>query len=223
MTIQSKRKKIIEDGKTYTWVTGVTSTDKQRVWVIDSAHAPLDGYLDMYAQLPMGDSILYAGSWPALWLMPANHYPWPYGVEIDILEALGSDQPMRLYSTIHYQDPSSKKGSQHASIGISLPGIILTSKEYHHYGMSWHIRPQQDSVRLVFYYDKKPFGDIAFGKKSNPILYNQFQESYRHGGWHVIIDNYIGTDWDHDFPTQHTRSPMYMRIRSLRVYAYMPT
>ncbi len=183
----------------------------------ESQHIP-HGYIEMKASLPLGKKY-YSGSWPAFWLMPATpHFGWPYGVEIDIMETLGSEYPNTIYNTIHYYDSSiTTNRNHHASIGVKTNGYINLNR-FHRYGMEWIVSMPHKEVTLVYYFDRHRIGTMHFTATSNPILYHNFMDSYTHKGWYIILDTYIGTNWGNDWPNATTKPLFYNRTIELSTY-----
>lgn len=80
------------------------------------------GYLQVTARIPGG-----SGTWPALWLLPADGAPAP---EIDIMENYGGSH--QIQCTLHWI----KAGNEQYSSGFARSPTNLT-KGWHVYGLLW--------------------------------------------------------------------------------------
>ncbi|MBA4747794.1 MAG: glycoside hydrolase family 16 protein [Sphingopyxis sp.] len=100
------------------------------------------GKVEVRAKVPKGQ-----GTWPAVWMMPANdHYgPWPRSGEIDILEAVnigascdactGEMGENRTLSAVHFGDFAPK--NDHVSQRVALPDLSLPSDDFHVWTLEW--------------------------------------------------------------------------------------
>jgi beta-glucanase (GH16 family) len=80
------------------------------------------GYISIKAKLPGGQ-----GTWPALWLLPANQ-AWP--PEIDIMENHG--EPHQISTTVHWATPL---GDRAAAKNVNTAVNLTTS--YNTYALKW--------------------------------------------------------------------------------------
>jgi len=88
------------------------------------------GYMEIRAKLPVG-----AGTWPAVWMMPADSYygEWPASGEIDIMEHATSTSGLgNVFGTVHRQ---AGYGAAGFSGGLrSIPGA---GSSFHTYAVEW--------------------------------------------------------------------------------------
>ncbi len=80
------------------------------------------GYVQIVARIPGG-----TGTWPALWLLPANE-SWP--PEIDIMENWGSLHTVR--ETTHWPSPA---GPEYQSFATTTPDDLTAT--WHTYALLW--------------------------------------------------------------------------------------
>ena len=85
------------------------------------------GFVEVRAKLPCAK-----GTWPAIWMMPAGHYPWPEGGEIDIMEQVGS-QPHVVHATLHTK---LFNHAIHTGRGAEYP-VPTSCEAFHRYQLSW--------------------------------------------------------------------------------------
>jgi len=104
------------------------------------------GRVDIRAKLPTGD-----GTWPALWLLGANHYEvgWPACGEIDIMEHWGHD-PTVIAGSIH------TPFSHGDTISTGHININDYNEEFHIYSIDWNENRIQFFVDDVLYYTYAP-------------------------------------------------------------------
>jgi beta-glucanase (GH16 family) len=85
------------------------------------------GSVEVRAKLPCA-----GGTWPAIWMMPEGHFPWPEGGEIDIMEHVGS-QPHVTHATLHTK---LFNHAIHTGRGAEYP-IPTSCEAFHRYQLSW--------------------------------------------------------------------------------------
>ncbi len=100
------------------------------------------GKIEFRAKPPKGQ-----GTWPAVWMMPANNAygGWPLSGEIDILEGvnLGATCPQceggvgenRMISAIHFGDYAPK--NKFRDTRVALPSRALPSDDFHVWTLEW--------------------------------------------------------------------------------------
>jgi beta-glucanase (GH16 family) len=100
------------------------------------------GKMEFRAKPPKGQ-----GTWPAVWMMPANNYygEWPLSGEIDILEGVnmgarcescaGGVGENRMNSAIHFGD--SPPGNVFLDKKVALQSGALISDEFHIWTLEW--------------------------------------------------------------------------------------
>ena len=104
------------------------------------------GRVDIRAKLPTG-----IGTWPALWLLGANHYEvgWPECGEIDIMEHWGHD-PTVIAGSIH--TPMS-----HGDTWTNAHTTVSDyDEQFHIYSIDWNENRIQFFVDDVLYYTYNP-------------------------------------------------------------------
>ncbi|MEO1005422.1 MAG: family 16 glycosylhydrolase, partial [Cyanobacteria bacterium J06638_38] len=99
----------------------------------DNHHAFTYGYMEIRAQVPLGQSL-----WPAFWMLPSSG-GWP--PELDIMETLSEIDPntnqleSNLYTTLHTPDSSLPGGNFYQQSGYW--GIDF-SRDFHTYAAEWN-------------------------------------------------------------------------------------
>jgi beta-glucanase (GH16 family) len=100
------------------------------------------GKIEFRAKSPKGQ-----GTWPAVWMMPANDYygGWPLSGEIDILEGVnlgahctackGNVGENRMISAIHFGDTAPK--NELLDTRVALPDHALPSDDFHVWTLEW--------------------------------------------------------------------------------------
>lgn len=118
------------------------------------------GKIEFRAKPPKGQ-----GTWPAVWMMPADdHYgPWPFSGEIDILEGvnLGADCAVcegdvgenRMISAIHFGDKPPK--NEWLDTRVALPSRALPSDDFHVWTLEW------GKGLMRFYLDGKKYWELT--------------------------------------------------------------
>ncbi|WP_323847411.1 family 16 glycosylhydrolase [Microbulbifer magnicolonia] len=163
----------------------------------------LYGRVEVRAKLPAG-----RGTWPAIWMMPADHLGygdgWPDSGEIDIMEHVGYDAG-QVHATIHnnayyWVNGRQRKGS------VMLDDV---TEAFHVYAMEW------DRGRMDFYID-----DIHYftyindrrGWKSWP-----FDRPF-----YVILNLAIGGNWGGARGVDADIWPRRMEVDYVRMYRRRP-
>jgi beta-glucanase (GH16 family) len=100
------------------------------------------GRIEFRAKPPKGQ-----GTWPAIWMMPADDYygGWPLSGEIDILEGVnlgascdvcdGNVGENRMLSAIHFGDLAPR--NTHIHQRVALPDLSLPSDDFHVWALEW--------------------------------------------------------------------------------------
>jgi beta-glucanase (GH16 family) len=118
------------------------------------------GKIEFRAKPPKGQ-----GTWPAVWMMPANsdYGPWPLSGEIDILEGVnlgarcdsctGGVGENRMNSAIHFGDlpPANVFLDQK----VALPSGALISDDFHIWTLEW------GKGVMRFYLDHKKYWEVT--------------------------------------------------------------
>jgi beta-glucanase (GH16 family) len=134
------------------------------------------GKVEFRAKPPKGQ-----GTWPAVWMMPADDYygRWPLSGEIDILEGVnlgascqdckGNVGENRMISAIHFGDKAPK--NKFKDTRVALPNYALPSDDFHVWTFEW------GAGLMRFYLDGRQYWEIKPDQwntaspkaKSNPI------------------------------------------------------
>lgn len=100
------------------------------------------GKIEFRAKPPKGQ-----GTWPAVWMMPADDYygGWPLSGEIDILEGVnlgarcdvctGNVGENRMISALHFGDKQPK--NKVLDTRVALPDLALPSDDFHVWTLEW--------------------------------------------------------------------------------------
>ena len=100
------------------------------------------GRIEFRAKPPKGQ-----GTWPAVWMMPANDYygAWALSGEIDILEGVnlgarcerctGTAGENRMISALHFGDKPPR--NEFLDTRVALPDLALPSDDFHVWALEW--------------------------------------------------------------------------------------
>ncbi|SDP82273.1 Glycosyl hydrolases family 16 [Mucilaginibacter sp. OK268] len=155
------------------------------------------GRVEVRAKVPGG-----AGSWPAIWMLGANHgqTKWPDCGEIDIMEYLGRD-PSKVYGTVHYADSLDKYQHQGESPVVGVP-----ADGFHIYALEWY------PDRLEFYYDNLKY--MVFDiKKAQQKQGNIFQKRF-----YLLLNLALGHQGSWAGPFSDNLLPLKYYVDYVRVY-----
>ncbi len=134
------------------------------------------GKIEFRAKPPKGQ-----GTWPAIWMMPADDYygGWPLSGEIDILEGVnlgascteckGKVGENRMLSAVHFGNKAPK--NEHVHKRVALPDYSLPSDDFHIWTFEW------GAGLMRFYLDGRQYWEVTPDQwntaspkaKSNPI------------------------------------------------------
>ena len=118
------------------------------------------GKIEFRAKSPKGQ-----GTWPAVWMMPAeDHYgAWPLSGEIDILEGVnlgarcdvcnGGVGENRMISAIHFGDKPPR--NEWLDTRVALPNLALPSDDFHVWTLEW------GKGLMRFYLDGKKYWEVS--------------------------------------------------------------
>lgn len=118
------------------------------------------GRIEFRAKPPKGQ-----GTWPAVWMMPANdaYGRWPLSGEIDILEGVnlgakcdvceGQNGENRMLSAVHFGDLAPR--NTHVAQRVALPDRSLPSDDFHVWTLEWG----KDLMR--FYLDGRLYWQVT--------------------------------------------------------------
>ena len=134
------------------------------------------GKVEFRAKPPKGQ-----GTWPAVWMMPADDYygPWPLSGEVDILEGVnlgatcteckGNVGENRMLSAVHFGDKAPK--NEHVHKRVALPDHSLPSNDFHIWTLEWAAGLMRFYLDGKQYWEVKPdqWNTASPKAKSNPI------------------------------------------------------
>jgi beta-glucanase (GH16 family) len=118
------------------------------------------GKVEFRAKPPKGQ-----GTWPAVWMMPADDYygGWPLSGEIDILEGVnlgascaeckGNVGENRMLSAVHFGDTAPKNDHIHKRVALS--DLSLPSDDFHIWTFEW------GAGLMRFYLDGKLYWEVT--------------------------------------------------------------
>ena len=118
------------------------------------------GKIEFRAKSPKGQ-----GTWPAVWMMPAeDHYgAWPLSGEIDILEGVnlgarcdvcnGGVGENRMISALHFGDKPPR--NEWLDTRVALPNLALPSDDFHVWTLEW------GKGLMRFYLDGKKYWEVT--------------------------------------------------------------
>lgn len=117
------------------------------------------------------------GAWPAIWLMPFDHRPWPTGGEIDIMERLNYDSIA--YQTVHSSYTQANPQLTHSTVGTIDPD------GFNDYGVDIY----KDS--LVFHIN----GQRTYAYLRDTTLLESAGQFPFFCDQHIRIDQQLGGSW----------------------------
>ena len=166
--------------------------------ITDRKENLLYGRVEVRAQIPSAK-----GSWPAIWMMGANHKenPWPECGEIDIMEHVGY-KPRFIHANVHMKDFQYTKGvKKGARIRVKKPW-----EGFHIYALEWY------EDRLDFY-----FNDSLYYTYLNDMTGNN--DTWPYDKPHFLIMNvaYGGT-WGGKRGVKLKALPLQMNVDYVRYY-----
>jgi len=186
---------------TQQWCNGQRSVMNGGSW---SGNTSL--YFDIRAKMPAGP-----GFWPAIWLLPTStmwELGWPLGGEIDVMEAINSENRWT-QSTLHYGNSNSAcYGQNHIANG--KPDI---SQAFHSYGMYWD---NNESPYFKFHFDGNIFPSTCNGKWSGGSVGNA-PRPFSLNPFYMILNLAVGGSWPGN-PPPGTTFPKQMLVDYVRVY-----
>ena len=135
------------------------------------------GRLEVRAKIPGGK-----GTWPAFWTLGTNirQVGWPECGEIDVLEFVGKEQPVRLHSTVHYEDRAEGK-KRSAGNRLEVPDA---HDEFHRYTVEW------DEHAIRFLMDDRPVGTSFDVDKAGLGEDNPFRKPH-----YLLVNLALGGTW----------------------------
>ena len=160
-------------------------------------HVSEGTWIIVRAKLPLG-----RGTWPAIWLFPVSETPaWPYGGEIDIMEAVGHDWNA-VFHSVH-------TGTHNADLGngrtrrVNMPKL---EADYHTYELRWRKGFLDFLVdgALTFVANKTDGGDWPFEAQTP---------------FYILLNMAIGGSWGGEKGIDDTIFPVTTLFDYVRVYA----
>ncbi len=154
------------------------------------------GFYEIRAKLPCA-----RGTWPAIWMLPADLKKWPDDGEIDIMEQVGAE-PNLIYASLHTQLFNHVLKTQR-SAQRKLP---TSCSAFHRYQLDW--RPDS----------------ITIGVDDRGILRVRNDQPGGKGAWpfdvpfHMILNLAIGGDWAGAKGIDDAAMPQRMIVDYVRVW-----
>lgn len=149
------------------------------------------GRVDVRAKLPVS-----MGTWPAIWLLGANHETvgWPASGEIDIMEQSGENK-YSVSGTVHWAVGNDNAFPASAGESVDVP---TATSEFHNYTLEWTPEKIYILVDGMVYFEFADNGEWPFNADFNLIL-------------NVAMGGNLGGDIDPAF-TEDTMEIDYVRI-----------
>lgn len=158
------------------------------------------GRVEFRAKLPRG-----LGTWPALWLMPANSMghgkTWPDSGEIDVMEAVGHEVG-KSFSTVHTAAFNWVLGTQRQGI-LEVPGMY---DEWHVYALEWY------PDHLTCFVDDKPALTV---KKNDGDDWKAWPFDLP---FYIIMNVAVGGSWGGQKGVDDDAFPARIEVDYVRVY-----
>jgi len=156
------------------------------------------GVFEVCAKMPTG-----LGTWPAIWMLPTNspYGGWPYGGEIDIMEAVGFEHDI-VHWNIHTKAHNWGDGVSYGD-NTTVPNIY---EQYHRYAVRW------DEFSITFYVDGIEGMTYAPGNMSDPN-YWPFDSDF-----HMILNIAVGGAWGGQRGIQSGSWETKMEVDYVRVF-----
>ena len=158
------------------------------------------GFVEVSAKLPCT-----RGSWPAIWMLPEDDSPWPEGVEIDILEQVGS-QPNVAHATLH---TALFNHTRQNGRGAETP-VPTACSAFHRYQLAW----TPDAITIGV-------DDRAYMRVAN-------DQPGGRGAWpfdspfYLILNVAMGGDWAAAKGIDDAALPQRMEVDYVRVFDMAP-
>lgn len=156
------------------------------------------GVFEICAKMPVG-----VGTWPAIWMLPTNspYGGWPYGGEIDIMEAVGFEHDI-VHWNIHTK-------AHNWGDGISYGDKTYVSDindSFHKYAVKW----KEDSIE--FYVDGV-LGMTYEPSNMNDPNYWPFDSEF-----HLVLNIAVGGAWGGQRGIQDGNWETSMEVDYVRVF-----
>ena len=157
----------------------------------------LYGKVDVRAKLPDG-----RGMWPAIWMLPTDweYGNWPASGEIDIMENVGFDPRVIVFSS-HTQLYNHVQGTQ-KSARTTIPDCYT---QFHNYSLEWEANEYRIYVDNKLYFT---FRNEETGYKAWP-----FDKRF-----HLLLNVAVGGNWGGQQGIDDTIFPRSMVVDYVRVY-----
>jgi beta-glucanase (GH16 family) len=154
------------------------------------------GFFEVRAKLPCA-----RGTWPAIWMLPAQMKTWPDDGEIDIMEQVGAE-PNLIYSSLH-----TKLFNHMLKTQRSAQKLVPTScSAFHVYQLDWgpdSITIGVDGLGILRVLDNRPGGKGAW----------PFMTPFK-----MILNLAIGGDWAAAKGIDKAGMPQRMEVDYVRVW-----
>ena len=154
------------------------------------------GFYEVRAKLPCA-----RGTWPAIWMLPADMKKWPDDGEIDIMEQVGAE-PNLIYSSLH-----TKLYNHTINTQRSAQKLVPTScAAFHVYQLDW--RPDSITIGVDGRGILRVRNDVPGGKGAWPF-FTPFK---------MILNLAIGGDWAGAKGIDDAAMPQRMQVDYVRVW-----
>ena len=154
------------------------------------------GFYEIRAKVPCA-----RGTWPAIWMLPADLKAWPDDGEIDIMEHVGSE-PHLIYATLH-----TKLFNHSIKTQRSAQRLVPTScSAFHRYQLDW--RPDSITIGVDGRGILRVLNDQPGGKGAWPFT-TPFQ---------MILNLAMGGDWAGAKGMDDAALPERMEVDYVRVW-----
>jgi Beta-glucanase/Beta-glucan synthetase len=157
----------------------------------------LYGKVEVRAKLPDG-----RGIWPAIWMLPTDweYGNWPASGEIDIMENVGFDPNVIVFSS-HSQSYNHVAGTQKSA----RTTVADCYTNFHNYGLEW-----EPSEYRIYVDDK-----LYFTFKNEGTGYKEWPFDKR---FHLLLNVAVGGNWGGQKGIDDTVFPKTMLVDYVRVY-----
>ena len=154
------------------------------------------GFYEIRAKLPCA-----RGTWPAIWMLPADLEKWPDDGEIDIMEQVGAE-PNLIYASLHTALFNHTRNTQRSAQKL----VPSSCTDFHVYQLDW--RPNSitigvDGRGILRVFDNRPGGKGAW----------PFFTPFR-----MILNLAIGGDWAGAKGIDDAAMPQRMQVDYVRVW-----
>lgn len=176
----------VETAKTKNYTSARLKTEGMGDWKY--------GWVQVRAKIPQGK-----GTWPAIWMLNSQGIRYPWGGEIDLMEAIGT-KPGTIFTNVwSKENTESGKGS---SQSIKLDDPFGT---WHIYGLHW------TSEKVEIWVDDQLVNTYGRGDGSK----EHWPYDYR---FHLLLNVALGGEWEGAIDDTIFENPVRMYVDYVRVF-----